>query len=150
MLILGQIAGLPPVPTNLSVTDRRRGRTVVVEWFAEPQEPSIFGSPVLFLLEERHHVGRHFSAARLSSWVARHRSSRTNVTLKNLLRPGHWYQFRVAAVSANGTRGFSEPSLPFTLSVGMTIAFGYLTIPMLNCDALVSTAPRLPGGRARV
>lgn len=124
MLILGQTAGLPPVPTNLSVTDRRRGRTVVVEWFAEPQEASIYGSPVLFLLEERHHVGRHFSAARLSSWIARHRSSRTNVTLKNLLRPGHWYQFRVAAVSANGTRGFSEPSLPFTLSVGMTIVFG--------------------------
>ncbi|GFG40022.1 hypothetical protein Cfor_10570 [Coptotermes formosanus] len=114
---LDAVPGLPPLPTNLSVTERRRGRTVVVEWFAEPQEASTFGSPVLYLLEERHHVGRHFAAARLSNWVPRHRSSRTNVTLKNSVRPGHWYQFRVAAISANGTRGFTQPSDPFTLSV---------------------------------
>lgn len=114
---LDTVPGLPPVPTNLSVTERRRGRTVIVEWSGVSQESSVYGSPVLFLLEERHHVGRHFASARLSNWVPRHRSSRTNVTLKNSLRPGHWYQFRVAAISANGTRGFSEPSAPFTLSV---------------------------------
>lgn len=98
---------------------------MVVEWSAESQESAAYGSAVLFLLEERHHVGRHFTSARLSNWVPRHRSSRTNVTLKNSLRPGHWYQFRVAAISANGTRGFSEPSAPFALSVGMLNYFSF-------------------------
>ncbi|KAJ4438029.1 hypothetical protein ANN_13968 [Periplaneta americana] len=104
--------GLPPIPGNVTVAERRRGRTVIVEWAAPHQ-----ASPVLYLMEERHHVGRHFTAARLGNWVPRHRSSRTNVTLKNALRPGHWYQFRVAAINGNGTRGFSDPSEPFTLSV---------------------------------
>lgn len=36
------------------------------------------------------------------------------MSLKNTLKPGRWYRFRVAAVSAAGTRGYSEPSLPFT------------------------------------
>ncbi|XP_069669026.1 anosmin-1 [Periplaneta americana] len=109
---LDTVPGLPPIPGNVTVAERRRGRTVIVEWAAPHQ-----ASPVLYLMEERHHVGRHFTAARLGNWVPRHRSSRTNVTLKNALRPGHWYQFRVAAINGNGTRGFSDPSEPFTLSV---------------------------------
>lgn len=105
--------GLPPIPSNVTITERRRGRTVLVEWVGAP----IQEEPVLYILEERHHVGLHFTPARLSNWVPRHRSVRTNVTLKNSLHPGHWYQFRVAAVNANGTRGFSKQSEPFTLSI---------------------------------
>jgi len=32
---------------------------------------------------------------------------------------GHWYQFRVAAVNIYGSRGWSAPSQPFTLSKGL-------------------------------
>lgn len=31
------------------------------------------------------------------------------------LRPGRWYQFRVAAVNSNGTRGYSNYSQEFQL-----------------------------------
>lgn len=31
------------------------------------------------------------------------------------LRPGRWYQFRVAAVNVNGTRGYSNYSQEFQL-----------------------------------
>lgn len=31
------------------------------------------------------------------------------------LRPGRWYQVRVAAINAYGFRGYSEPSQAFTL-----------------------------------
>lgn len=34
------------------------------------------------------------------------------------VKPGRWYQFRVAAVNENGTRGFSSPSQAFTTSHG--------------------------------
>lgn len=36
------------------------------------------------------------------------------MSLKNQLKPGRWYRFRVAAISASGTRGYSTPSAPFT------------------------------------
>jgi hypothetical protein len=37
----------------------------------------------------------------------------------------------VAAVSANGTRGFSAPSAPFTLSVGMLTSFSFSNVALL-------------------
>jgi len=35
------------------------------------------------------------------------------------VKAGHWYQFRVAAVNIYGSRGWSAPSQPFTLSKGL-------------------------------
>ena len=32
--------------------------------------------------------------------------------------PGKWYQYRVAAVSINGTRSFTDPTKPLKLSKG--------------------------------
>lgn len=38
--------------------------------------------------------------------------------MKGIVKPERWYQFRVAAINENGTKGFSEPSQPFQLSHG--------------------------------
>jgi len=32
----------------------------------------------------------------------------------DVIKPGRWYQFRVAAVNAYGSQGWSRPSAPFT------------------------------------
>ncbi|XP_068081985.1 anosmin-1 [Anabrus simplex] len=114
---LESIADLPAIPENVTVSERRHGRAVQLEW-DEPGDRGVENEPpLLYLLEERHHVGRHLTPERFGSWITRHRSTRTSATLKNILKPGRWYQFRVAAVNANGSRGFSEPSAAFKLSL---------------------------------
>ncbi|KAK7865671.1 hypothetical protein R5R35_014495 [Gryllus longicercus] len=113
------VAGLPAVPRNVTASERRHGRVVVVEWAAEAEASEAEapgGEVVLFVVEERHHVGCHLAAERLGAWTPRHRSARAGAALRGVVRPGRWYQFRVAAVGANGTRGFSQPSRPFKLS----------------------------------
>ena len=69
--------------------------------------------PVVYVIEERHHVGKMFKPSILGEWYFRQRTTKPKVTLKNIV-PGYWYQIRIAAVNANGTKGFSEPSSPFT------------------------------------
>ncbi|XP_063219192.1 anosmin-1 [Bacillus rossius redtenbacheri] len=102
--------GLPETPANLTVEEARRGRHVTVHWTA----PARAG--VMYLLEERHHVGREFSPQRLGPWLPANRTAFPHTSLRRQVRPGRWYLFRVAAVGAAGTRGFSRPSAPFMLS----------------------------------
>lgn len=73
-------------------------------------------SRVLYVLQERHHLGPYFNERRLGEWYPIHSTSNTSVTLKGVLKPGHFYQFRVASVNANGSRGFSRVSKDFTVA----------------------------------
>lgn len=41
------------------------------------------------------------------------------------IRPGRWYQFRVAAVNTRGTRGFTTPSRHIHSSRGKTCEFAH-------------------------
>ena len=68
---------------------------------------------VRYLVEERHVMGPRYLESRLSPWSVRHVSSKPHASLKAGLKSGHWYQFRVAAVNENGSRGYSAPSNPF-------------------------------------
>lgn len=110
------ILGLPPIPTDISVSERRRGRTLQIRWNSHNLETV----RTIYILEERHHAGRHFTESRLGSWAPRHKTTKTNASLRNLVKPGRWYQFRVAAVNENGTRGWSEHSMKFITSLGET------------------------------
>lgn len=105
--------GLPPVPQDVKVIEGRRKRTIHIEWDQKIVAPQV----TIFVIEERHHTGRQFNPKRLSSWDLCSRTDKYSQTLKNYAKPGRWYQFRVAAVNENGTQGFSEPSLPFILSI---------------------------------
>nr|CAD7403671.1 unnamed protein product [Timema poppensis] len=131
---LRTVPGLPDIPSNITVMERRRGRVVSIHWLGQ-ETPGL-----LYLLEQRQHVGHHFSQDRLGPWMSSHRSSRPSATLKGALKPGRWYEFRVAAVSANGTRGFSEPSQPFTLSIGNFYESG-----SKGTAILVTARPKPPG-----
>ncbi|XP_022130196.1 anosmin-1 [Pieris rapae] len=110
---LHTIPGLPALPTMEEAKERRR--SILVKW-SDGVGDSARAVPgrVLYLLEEQHHLGPKYEEARLGDWNLIARTNKTKVSLKNLLKPGRWYRFRVAAVSASGTRGFSEPSASFT------------------------------------
>lgn len=71
---------------------------------------------VLFVLEERHHLGPFYNEPLLGEWNPIDNSRKKSINLKNFIKPGYWYQFRVAAVNSNGTRGFSTESDGFKLA----------------------------------
>ncbi|KAK9884418.1 hypothetical protein WA026_007265 [Henosepilachna vigintioctopunctata] len=112
---LQNISNIPDIPKDLTVMEGRKKRTVYIEW--KPGGPSIINKQVVYVLEERHHVGRNFNDEKLSHWSVCARTSKLNQILKNVVRPGNWYQFRVASVNENGTKGYSEHSFTFTISV---------------------------------
>ncbi|ALC45978.1 Kal1 [Drosophila busckii] len=80
--------------------------------------------PYYFHVEVRSHIGRLFSARKLGMWqpqrvekILETTSSRSKfMDIFFNIRPGRWYQVRVAAVNAYGFRGYSQPSRPFTLA----------------------------------
>ncbi|KAJ8915194.1 hypothetical protein NQ315_015417 [Exocentrus adspersus] len=118
--------GVPNIPKDIKVSKCRRKRMICIEWI--PNESSYLdegggggggggeAGTVLYLVEERHHAGRLFIESMMSEWTACARTLKRSQILKHLAKPGRWYQFRVAAVNENGTKGYSEQSLPFTVS----------------------------------
>ncbi|CAG9860195.1 unnamed protein product [Phyllotreta striolata] len=111
------VIGLPNTPREPRVVEGRRKRTVHIEWssldeaYTNPAEAKL-----LYLIEERHHLGKYFNSNLLTDWSACSKSLKKNRLLKHLVKPGRWYQFRVAAINENGTRGYSESSLPFRIT----------------------------------
>nr|CAH7746723.1 unnamed protein product [Callosobruchus chinensis] len=103
---LDLIEGLPEIPTNVRA-ERRKKRTVYIEWSA-----SRGPGRTLYLIEERHHSGKVFKEYKLSEWRACSKTWKISNSLRHFMKAGSWYQFRVASVNENGTRGFSENSLP--------------------------------------
>lgn len=106
---------MPDIPTDVSVTEGRRKRSIVIKWKVG-DVPADEG--VLYVVEERHYTGRNFVPSRMSEWSTCVRSTKPSQVLRHFAKPGRWYQFRVAAVNANWTKGFSEPSVGYTIPTG--------------------------------
>ncbi|CAG4969800.1 unnamed protein product [Parnassius apollo] len=107
------IPGLPAMPTLAEIKEKRR--SVLIRWSDGVGDVArTVPGRILYLLEEQHHLGPKYEEAGLGDWNLLLRTNKTKVSLRNHLKPGRWYRFRVAAVSASGTRGFSVPSAPFT------------------------------------
>ncbi|KAL4707287.1 hypothetical protein ACJJTC_019825 [Scirpophaga incertulas] len=110
---LRNLPGLPALPVVDKVKEKKR--SVLVQWSDGVGDAArAVPGKILYLLEEQSHDGPKYEEGRLGKWNLLMRTNKTKASLKNLLKPGHWYRFRVAAVSASGTRGFSAPSSPFT------------------------------------
>uniref|UniRef100_A0A3P8WRB7 Anosmin 1b n=1 Tax=Cynoglossus semilaevis TaxID=244447 RepID=A0A3P8WRB7_CYNSE len=65
--------------------------------------------PVIYLLQSRWNVGIHPSEDHATPWTTAAMSLSEEVVLSDL-RPQRWYQFRVAAINSQGSRGFTTPS----------------------------------------
>ncbi|XP_074039130.1 anosmin-1 Kallmann syndrome 1 [Leptinotarsa decemlineata] len=114
---LESIDGLPDIPQAPVVIEGRKKRTIHIDWStAESSRQYKGGGVVLYLIEERNHAGKYFVESMLGNWSLCSKSMRPQRVLRNVLKPGKWYQFRVAAVNENGTRGFSNSSSPFTVT----------------------------------
>ncbi|KAG5883095.1 hypothetical protein JTB14_027892 [Gonioctena quinquepunctata] len=114
---LNSIEGLPGIPRVPIVIEGRKKRTIHIDWSTDESSRQYKGGgPVLYLLEERNHEGKHFVGSHIGGWSLCSKSMKPRRVLKHLVKPGKWYQFRVAAVNENGTRGFSSSTMPFAVS----------------------------------
>ncbi|OAD55834.1 Anosmin-1 [Eufriesea mexicana] len=112
---LENITDLPLIPENVQIR-QQKNNLILLTWYnskTQRTNESMGNKDVRYLVEERHLLGPRYLESRLSSWTVRHVSTKSHATLRERLKTGHWYQFRVAAINANGSRGYSEPSRPF-------------------------------------
>lgn len=106
--------GLPMVPVHLTVLDSQKQRGKLVQWQAAPAQQRVF-----YVVQVRRSASAGHQR-RFEPWKTRLRRRRNSLQLSDLI-PGHWYQFRVATVNANGSRGYSGPSESFKLNIGESL-----------------------------
>ncbi|XP_053670150.1 anosmin-1 [Anopheles nili] len=120
---LDRIVGLPPVPIHVQLLEKGRNyRTAQIQWEMKLEgEPS----PTYYVVESRFHIGTAYAEHKMENdWQLHMPGSFIQDDLGMLkryigelkLKPGRWYQVRVAAVNDMGTRGYSAHSRPFQLS----------------------------------
>lgn len=113
---IGDDSLLPPIPkiSRYDIIKREQKVELTIQ----------SNSSYYFHVEVRYHIGSLLSARKLGPWqyqpVEKLAETKIGLTSKLTtvgfyLRPGRWYQVRVAAINAYGFRGYSEPSQAFTL-----------------------------------
>uniref|UniRef100_A0A182LRG8 Anosmin n=1 Tax=Anopheles culicifacies TaxID=139723 RepID=A0A182LRG8_9DIPT len=120
---LERVAGLPSVPTHVQLLDMGRVfRTAQIQWDMKVENEQ---SPTYYIIESRFHIGTTYAEHKMENdWQLHLLEMFTQYNLGTVkryvgeikLKPGRWYQVRVAAVNDMGTRGYSTPSRPFLLS----------------------------------
>ncbi|XP_041637340.1 anosmin-1a [Cheilinus undulatus] len=70
---------------------------------------NISAEPVVYVLQRRWNFGIQPSEDSATSWQLVAQTTEQGARLSDI-RPGRWYQFRVAAVNTHGSRGFTTPS----------------------------------------
>nr|XP_051689654.1 anosmin-1 isoform X2 [Oryctolagus cuniculus]XP_051689655.1 anosmin-1 isoform X2 [Oryctolagus cuniculus] len=71
--------------------------------------------PVVYVVQRRWNYGMAPSERGATAWETVAQTTDQRVWLPDV-RPGRWYQFRVAAVNVHGTRGFTTPGRHFQSS----------------------------------
>lgn len=82
-------------------------------------------------------TGRHYIESRMSEWSTCSRSSKSSQILRHFVKPGRYYQFRVAAINVNGTKGFSDPSVPYSPSTGKKLV--NILINVCRCNIITGS-----------
>ncbi|XP_051847719.1 anosmin-1-like isoform X2 [Antechinus flavipes] len=98
--------GVPLKPRKGLVILERSSGAIQVSW--KPKS-SVSIEPVFYILQSRWHWGLHPSEDEATEWEVVAVTMEESAQLDDL-GPNRWYQFRVAAVNAHGTRGFTPPS----------------------------------------
>ncbi|XP_058461155.1 anosmin-1 isoform X2 [Malaya genurostris] len=122
---LEKVRGLPPVPFHVTLREAGRSfRIAEIQWEIPLEEE--LSSAIYFVVESRHHIGISFAERKMENdWqyhtptiiyeVGRPGSLKRYVG-EMKLKPGRWYQVRVAAVNELGSKGYSVVSKEFQLS----------------------------------
>uniref|UniRef100_A0A182NKX1 Anosmin n=1 Tax=Anopheles dirus TaxID=7168 RepID=A0A182NKX1_9DIPT len=119
---LERVKGLPPVPTLVTLSAMGpMYRTALIQWEMKLEKEE---SPTYYVVESRYHIGPAYAEHKMENdWQVHILETFAQVqggVLKSYigeikLKPGRWYQMRVAAVNSFGTRGYSALSRPFQL-----------------------------------
>uniref|UniRef100_A0A182XK45 Anosmin n=1 Tax=Anopheles quadriannulatus TaxID=34691 RepID=A0A182XK45_ANOQN len=119
---LDKVAGLPPVPGQIQLVEMGGSRTAQIQWDVKLESEQ---SPTYYITESRFHIGYAYTEHRMENdWQPHVLETFTQYNMGTVkryegeikLKPGRWYQVRMAAVNRMGTRGYSTPSRPFKLS----------------------------------
>uniref|UniRef100_A0A8R1HTL2 Anosmin-1 n=1 Tax=Caenorhabditis japonica TaxID=281687 RepID=A0A8R1HTL2_CAEJA len=106
---------LLPIPRNITVQERKRKRSIIIRWatgrLSKAQQNE---NANLFLVQWR--WGLHAEDVAMTEWQTVTVRNKPYAILKHLLSPGRFYQFRIAAVSQEGSLGYSASSKPFKMS----------------------------------
>uniref|UniRef100_A0A8C6UTT2 Anosmin 1b n=1 Tax=Neogobius melanostomus TaxID=47308 RepID=A0A8C6UTT2_9GOBI len=98
--------GVPLKPRReMSFVEDLEGRVRVL-WMSKF---NVSVEPVVYILQSRWNSGIHPSEDHASPWTTVSMTLSEDVLLSDL-RSQRWYQFRVAAVNSQGSRGFTTPS----------------------------------------
>lgn len=122
---LNKVQGLPPVPVHVVLREAGRSiRMAEIQWELTMEEED--SSATYYVVESRHHIGINFAERKMENDWQNHKATmvyeiKRTGNLKRFvgelkLKPGRWYQVRVAAVNEKGTRGYSAISKEFQLS----------------------------------
>ncbi|KAL5005280.1 hypothetical protein ScPMuIL_018736 [Solemya velum] len=109
-----QIAdNLPAIPSNITLKEKRRGLAVKVTWQRESLSRN--QQPVVYVIEMRKTNSQKALWGKDTPWKLVVQTEPRHTTIHRIWA-GHWYQFRIAAVNSEGSRGFSDPSPIFKSS----------------------------------
>nr|XP_006817944.1 PREDICTED: anosmin-1-like [Saccoglossus kowalevskii] len=103
--------GTPYKPSIVPyVIETTNTKSFMVTWLPHGKQND---SSVVYVLGMRERLGEP-SRHSIADWIAIKQTTDMVVNVNNVW-PGRWYEFSVAAVNSNGSRGFTEPSVPCTL-----------------------------------
>ncbi|XP_063775357.1 anosmin-1-like [Pseudophryne corroboree] len=103
------LKGVPLKPHSEFIFDEHTNRSVAITW---KSRFNISVEPVLYILQRRWNYGIQPSEDQSTPWQTITVTAAHNFNMIDV-RPGRWYQFRVAAVNVHGTQGFTTPSRHF-------------------------------------
>lgn len=112
------MAGLPPIPTQIAIhvneTDiSSEGVPIHLRWYLTHNRHN---KQMLFVVEERHNYDENgIEKMNDTSWTVVRRTPHRYATVRNIFKPGMYYQFRVYSVNTNGSAGASKPTKPFQI-----------------------------------
>ncbi|XP_030634814.1 anosmin-1a [Chanos chanos] len=104
--------GAPLKPRKELIFEELPSGQLEVRWSSKF---NVSAEPVLNVLQRRWNYGIHPSEDGATDWQVVAQTTEERVRLTDI-RPGRWYQFRVAAVNVHGTRGYTTPSRHFRSS----------------------------------
>ncbi|KAM4040777.1 anosmin-1-like [Anomaloglossus baeobatrachus] len=98
--------GVPLKPHTELIMNEYLNGTMKATW---KSRFNISAEPVLYILQRRWNYGIQPSEDQSTQWQTITVTAAQHFIMADI-RPGRWYQFRVAAVNTHGTQGFTIPS----------------------------------------
>ncbi|OON21861.1 fibronectin type III domain protein, partial [Opisthorchis viverrini] len=104
---------VPPLPAALNPIESKASPGIMeLDWSGPYATANKVIGPIVFILQTRICICKQLSPAHLTDWQTLIMTHEFGAKL-DAFEPGKMYQFRIAAVSPHGTRGFGPPSQPY-------------------------------------